>query len=505
MMTVQMAPLVEVELDGSPLAAAEASRLVRVLVQQRLSLPTLCELTFTQPGGPFQSLSSWSWGLPVRVRVGEPARLLFLGEITAFEFSAEPALGQLLRVRCYDRMHRLRKRCPQRVHVETTLAELARELTADLGISIDASAPSLLWRRLIQHSQNDLQLLQRVCQLCGAYFWLEDETLRLFRLDDPFESLLLGYGQELLEVSLELNADQSVAEVRSQGWDPWLAEAHGGRADRPRSSAGSVDLDARVFGEDCRANLTNRAFQQDEQAQAAAQSELDRRAGESVVVSGIASGDPRLRPGVAIRVERLQPALPGEHVVCAASHHIDARRGHRSEFSTRTPRPFEAPGAVEVGMGVVTQVDDPQGLGRVKVELISCGGLESDWLQVVAPGAGSEKGLVMVPDVGDRVMVVFVESDAAQGVVLGGLFGPDGAPDSGVDEGRVKRFSMRSHQGQLLRFDDREGTLRLENSQGSFVELRPEKILLHAEGDLEIEAPGKKLILRASRVDFQQA
>ncbi len=504
MKVVAAAPLIRVEVDGAQLDDRQASRLTRVVVQQRLSLPTLCELTFVQPGGPFESASGLSWGKSVQLRAGEPGRVLFSGEITAFEYSTDPDLGRLLRIRCYDVLHRLRKRRPQRVHVETTLAELARELTSELGISVDASGTSPLWARLIQHSQSDLQLLHLTSQRSGAYFWLDGDTLRLFRLSDAADTVTLRYGQDLHEAALELNADESVAQVRSQGWNPWLAEAHQAEADAPRNRS-PLAIDPLDLGGECKANLTNRAFQRDDEAQAAAQGELDRRAGESVVISGVARDQFGLRPGVAVEIAGLEPSLSGRHVVCSATHQIDGRRGHRVEFSTRPPEPFGPAAGAEIGLGIVTDVDDPQALGRVKVELASCGRLESDWLQVLSPGAGEGKGLVMVPDVGDHVMVLFVGGDAAQGIVLGGLYGPGGTPDAGVDEGRIKRFLLRSADGQLLRFNDTEGTVRLENHQGSFLELTPEKIVLHAEGDLEIEAPGKTLILRASNVDFQQA
>jgi hypothetical protein len=87
--------------------------------------------------------------------------------------------------------------------------------------------------------------------------------------------------------------------------------------------------------------------------------------------------------------------------------------------------------------------------------------------------------------------------------VLGGLFGPKGLPDDVFDGGGVRRFTTRSPGGQTVRLDDSDKSIRLENSKGSFVELLPGKVRIHAETDLEIEAPGNTIVIRGAKVDFQ--
>jgi phage baseplate assembly protein gpV len=109
----------------------------------------------------------------------------------------------------------------------------------------------------------------------------------------------------------------------------------------------------------------------------------------------------------------------------------------------------------------------------------------------------------MIPDVGDRVLALCAGGDPAQGVVLGGLFGPKGLPDDVFDGGAVRRFTIRSPGGQVIRLDDSNQSIRLENKDGSFVELLPGKVRLHAATDLEIEAPGKSIVIRGAKIDFQ--
>ena len=47
-------------------------------------------------------------------------------------------------------------------------------------------------------------------------------------------------------------------------------------------------------------------------------------------------------------------------------------------------------------------------------------------------------------------------------------------------------------------------TLRLEDSTGSYLEMTPERVRLHAEVALEVEAPGQAVVIRGNTVDFQR-
>jgi phage baseplate assembly protein gpV len=154
--------------------------------------------------------------------------------------------------------------------------------------------------------------------------------------------------------------------------------------------------------------------------------------------------------------------------------------------------------------GVVTRVNDPEQFGRVQVSLPAYDNVETDWISVLTLGVGAKKGVVMLPDVGDEVLVLCANEDPAHGVVLGGLSGK-GPPDSGVEGNAVKRFGWLTPGGQLLRMDDAKKSLRLENADGSYLEITPHKVSLHCRADLEIEAPGRSIRVCGKAIDFQEA
>jgi uncharacterized protein involved in type VI secretion and phage assembly len=106
---------------------------------------------------------------------------------------------------------------------------------------------------------------------------------------------------------------------------------------------------------------------------------------------------------------------------------------------------------------------DPEGLGRVKLELAwLADGFETDWARVATPMAGSARGLYALPEVGDEVLVGFEHGRPGSPYVLGALWnGKDRPPDSNGD-GRNDRRSLTSRSGHVIRLTDADGEERVE-------------------------------------------
>src|SRR5690242_11362171 len=117
MSTMAALPSLAIQVDSRLLSASTAGALEEIHIQQRLSQPGLCEMTFFSTGDSSPDLEGISAGSLVEMTVPSSRKTLFQGEITAIEYGYEAAHGQTIRLRCYDVLHRLRKRQPVRVHV----------------------------------------------------------------------------------------------------------------------------------------------------------------------------------------------------------------------------------------------------------------------------------------------------------------------------------------------------------------------------------------------------
>jgi len=504
--SVAMLPRLAITADGSALPVAAYRGLTEVRVQQRLSLPALCELVFADPLQFLDIAARLAPGARLSVAAGDHAVPLFAGEVTALEWVYGPAGQRELRVRGYDLLHRLRKRQPVRTHVSVTLAELASDMAADIGLTVDAADPGPLWPRLLQHRHSDLQFLADLAARAGLYLTLRENVLHLLTLAGVGDPLPLTLGESLLEARIDVSSEPATRSVAVQSWNPREAIAHTGRARTPvigRAPEPSTAPD-RVGGSGQRV-LAGQAVQDDRHAEALAQAELDRYAAYEITLWGVAAGDARLRPGARVVIDGIAGAAAGRYVLTEVTHTVNAAHGFVSELSTAPPPPTNLAAPAAAVLGIVTQVNDPQAQGRVRASLPAYADLETEWMQVLSLGAGRGKGLMILPGVGDRVLVLLPDGDPGNGIILGGLYGPEAMPDSGVEDGDTRRYTWLTTGGHRVRLDDASQTIRVENSSGSYVEMSPQKVLVHAATRLELEAPGQAVVIRGATIDFERA
>ncbi|WBB76238.1 phage baseplate assembly protein V [Micromonospora sp. WMMD1128] len=494
-----------VTVDGRP--PADPARLRGIRVAARLDVPTQCEVTLAALPGPGALDPQVRPGAALDVRLDGTPDALFTGEVTAVEVEYAGDGAALLRIRAYDPLHRLRKRQELRVFESVTAAELAGELCAGLGLRVSAEADGPRLDRLLQHRHTDLELLCEVAQRAGLHLSVDGDRLRLFTLDGHGEPVPLTLGETVHAVRISENLDRAGAQCAALGWHPQRAEPLGQRAGEARSGRRIALRPAPGdVGADGVRTAVDQPGRSDDELAALAQAGLDARVASLVTVEGTAGGDPALRPGRRIALAGVPDPVCGVYVLTDVVHTVDAD-GHLTRFSTAPPEPppVAAPPAATVTLGTVTDVDDPDGLGRARVSLPAYGDLDAGWLAVACPGAGRGKGIVALPDPDDTVLVALPGGEPAAGVVLGSLFGAVEPYDAGIVSGRSRRWSVRTGTGQSIVIDDDGRTLRLATDAGSFVELRPELTTVHAAGDLVLSAPGRAVVVRARTVDFLHA
>jgi len=105
-----------------------------------------------------------------------------------------------------------------------------------------------------------------------------------------------------------------------------------------------------------------------------------------------------------------------------------------------------------VAVGIVTDNQDPNDMGRVKVAY-PWRDDESDWARVATTMAGPERGTYFIPEVDDEVLVAFANGEIRYPYVLGSLWnGQDAPPETNDGNNDVRKVTSRS--GHELVFDD---------------------------------------------------
>lgn len=493
-----------IDVDGRALQASFMQQLTGLRVHQRLSLPSQCEISFSDPDGALQRSGLLGVGRPILIRAPGSERELFRGEVTGMESEFSSSGGAQLHVRGYDALHRLATRQHVRAFVRASLAEIASQLTSDLGITVQVDGVDAAWDHVIQHRQTDLQFLVELAQRRGLCLFLSDQTLKLFGLDKGLAHATAWLGKDVLELRLSRNALVGARAVSVVGWNARTA-----RAVNADAASGPVPQHlSGVGGQEAMSprTLTNHPVDDERDAAGIAALERDYQAAAGACATGLVGGRPDIHVGSMLTIDGLTSGSSGPYALCAVKHIMRPDSGYVTEFDSQPAKaPTEPSSNVSLTLGIVVRTDDPSGTGRVQLMLPAFGDISTDWVKTLSACAGKGKGLMAQPDIDDRVVFVFFQSDPAQGVVIGSVYGDDESHGQWVKDalGR-QRYNFVTPGGHCAVLDDSTRSVRIESAGGSYVELGPERMTLHAATDLRIEAPGKTLVLAGNKIDFER-
>ena len=148
------------------------------------------------------------------------------------------------------------------------------------------------------------------------------------------------------------------------------------------------------------------------------------------------------------------------------------------------------PGIIRgVSVGVVSQNQDPEGLGRVKVQFPWRENPdESHWARLSVPMAGKDRGTWFLPEVGDEVLVACDTERIEHPYVLGSLWNGKEPPPETNSDGKNDIRKIRSRSGHEIIFDDgAQGRIDIHLEDKKRVRMDPDGILISDDKGNEIE------------------
>jgi uncharacterized protein involved in type VI secretion and phage assembly len=154
-------------------------------------------------------------------------------------------------------------------------------------------------------------------------------------------------------------------------------------------------------------------------------------------------------------------------------------------------------------LALVVSVSDPDSLGRVQVRLLNFDGVADQdapvWARVAVPFAGNNRGAFFIPDVGDEVLVTFVNGDPRFPIVVGGLWNGAQTPPEQLGGDRVDRWTIVGKAGTriaIVEETDGQATISLTTPQ----EQQSVTIKETAGGEIKLDAAGNTITMDTSGV-----
>jgi uncharacterized protein involved in type VI secretion and phage assembly len=246
--------------------------------------------------------------------------------------------------------------------------------------------------------------------------------------------------------------------------------------------------------------VSDRPVSSPEEGDALAQSVLAQLGNAYLEAEGTTRGDPRLRAGVIVSIDGVGERFKGDYALASTSHILRGTSGYQTHFtiSGRAPRtlidlanPSPARSfASSVVVGVVTQNEDPDNMGRVRVKYPALDDkVEGWWARIAAPGAGKGRGQLMMPIKDDEVLVAFEHGDIAHPYILGSLWNGKDVPDE----------LMQSDGSYALHSDE-----QIKITAKKAISVKGEDTLsLESKGDLKITTTSGASITQDAAGEFK--
>jgi uncharacterized protein involved in type VI secretion and phage assembly len=497
---------VSIKLNGTLELALEQDNLLDVVIEQDLFLPDALTLrvadVLDQPAlsatGYYTLLDQDKFQIGASIEVGighERPEKIFGGEITSVELEVGASGYPMLIVRAFDKSHRLRRQRKTRAFVNVTDNDIARQVASGCGLTFSGQSTSEVYTHVFQDNQTDWDFLRARAARIGHDVFVRNNSLHFQPMGHDTTVITVTHGEDLHRVRVRLSAQGQVDTVTVRGWDPAQKEAVVATANSARHNARVGEAKtgsqlAHTFGSGSFV-LADRVITSQDEATSRAKAIYDSINAELYQVDGACYGNPSLRPGCTIELKNIGQRYSGRYYVSAVTHRRRRGEAYVASFvvngrraSTLSATLSQSPGthandgpAVHpaVVVAVVTDVKDPEHLGRVKLKFpwldggTSNGaeGVASNWARIASPMAGADRGFIWLPEVNDEVLAAFEHGDINRPYVLGSLWngrdkppGPTDATNKPLDlvaaTGKVDRRLIKTRTGHTVLLDDSE-------------------------------------------------
>jgi phage protein D len=547
----QSAGKFKIEVEGVEVPKDIDNLLSSAVIDSNLHQPDLFILSFRDPHRAVFTKTGAKIGSKIKVTAFSKAApagdILLTGEVTALEVEHDGS-GTFTVLRGYDQSHLLFRGRYTETYQNMTSADIAQKVAERANLQVGQIDPtSPVFPYVSQNNSNDWLFLKKLAADVGYEVLVDDGKLyfrqpasssagpaggSLTNTDDP---LALTMGAHILRLRSVITSADQVGQVEVRGWDPLQKITVIGTAPAGTTSA-MVGTDpatlASTFGS---ATLygVGVPYANQTEVDTAAKALADHISSSFAELEGVARGNSKLKAGVAVSLSLIGDPFDGKYSLTSVRHRYEPSDGYTTAFtvSGRNQRsilglasagsPGGGPGAsappiAGVVPALVTDVNDPNNLGRIKVSFPWLSDTyASDWARMVQVGAGDNRGASFLPEVNDEVLVAFEQGDWRRPYVIGSLHNGVDTPMLGTGlidgtSGAVKRRGLISKNGHaLLFFDDSsaDGTALMTGDHNLRISLNAGtttikvtssgKITIEGSDDINITSTGGGITLDA--------
>jgi Rhs element Vgr protein len=402
------------------------------------------------------------------------------------------------------------------------------------GLTSDAQDTGITHKELVQHQLTDWDLLLLRAEANGLLIQVKDGTIKAFKPDTSQQPVVqASYGSSILEFEASMDARQQWKNVKAMAWDYTNQQLFDADTDEDAnfSQLGNLpgtDLSDAIHLDSYQLRHSGKLAEDTLQAWVDGvmmRSRLAKIRGR-VRITGFSA----IHPGDMLALDGVGDRFKGNAFVSAVKQDLGQGSWETSIQFGLDPEIYESVykdinmplssglmgGIHGLQIGIVVHLaTDPDGEDRILVKIPTIdNNAQGIWSRIACLDAGDNRGTFFRPEIGDEVIVGFINDDPNHAIVLGMLNSsakkaPLRASDDNHEKGIFTRSNMRVHfhdqtktitidtpAGNSIKLDEQGQTIEIKDQNNNEITLSTTGIKLSSQQNIDIEA-GVNLSLKA--------
>ncbi|MCB9233188.1 MAG: type VI secretion system tip protein VgrG [Bacteroidia bacterium] len=477
--------------------------------------------------GPFKV------GAEVAISLGyhQTNELVFKGVIIAHGLKLQTENISELVLTCVDKAAAMTVARKSKYYVAMKDSDILSEVIgAHRGLSADVKATSFTndtGTPNVQYYASDWDFMIALAEANGLVVAVDDAKVAVADPKDAADSgIKVKHGADIVKLDLDVDARFQVGAVKTYSWDysgNTITENSGEEVSNPS------------MGNDDGATLAKVLGTQDYELKSTTPltSDVLKAWGDAYLKKNRYSrfrgrikfqGNAKPKPNMTLALEGLGAKFNGTGYISGVVHTFVETLWHTEVMlgldpvlftdSTRNvisaPASGLVPGIEGLQIGVVKRIhEDPDGEYRVQVEIpIIEAGSANVWARMLKYYATGDAGNFFYPEIGDEVILSFLNNDPRYPVILGSVYSSTHVPPYTPDEENKYKAIVTRNQlkiefddidlittiltpnGNTMIFSDKEGSITIEDENKNKMVMNSAGVDWYTPGDLTIKVDG---------------
>lgn len=480
-------------------------------------------------------------GNSVDIEVGynNTNKLVYSGIVVKQNIRIDEENGPLLEVVCKDKAIKMTVGRKSAAYGKTKDSDAISKLISAAGLSSSVTATTVEMPELVQYYTTDWDFMLSRAEINSMVVSTINGKVSVFNPGKDTTSVLtLTYGDNLISFHAGLNSVTQFSQVKASAWNYQNQTLINATA--ANSLAGPGNLSSKKLSEVIGLSdyeLQTTAAEDKDELTGWANAQMLKSALSKILGEAKVQGT-YIEPGKYLTLKGLGPRFDGDHFISSIQHSVVAGNWLThiniglpvnwffQEHDVTAPAAAGLlPGIQGIFNGTVKKIyDDPDSEYRILVDvpLYNSQG-EGVWARLSNFYSTNGKGVFFLPEVGDEVILGFLNQDPRYPVILGSLYSQKNKPyqeftpdEENTLKGIVTESKLRilfNDVDQILSFitpgnnsmvfDDKNKQIQIKDENGNSITMSSSGIGIKSPTNINIEATQNVTIKGTTGVDIQ--